>query len=113
MTPKWIHDNAVITGPFALHSQYFEILGTTGGFDQRALQVQLIAHNILKSTDSITVTVTVALDTTLADTTDHDFAFGISDGESLIGFQAPDKGNYPSIPPCYKYEGKVDIIPVK
>ena len=107
MTPKWIHNNAVITGPHVLYPQYLEILGTTGDLFQRALQVQLVAPNILTSTDSITVTVTVAVDTAIADGGDHDITFGISDGISFIGFIAHDKGNYPGTSPCYKYEGKV------
>ena len=107
MTPKWIHKNAVITGPFALYLQYLEVLGTTGGYHQRALQVQLIAPNVLTSTDNITVTVTIAVDTAIADGTDHDMTFGISDGVSFIGFIAHDKGNYPGLSPCYKSEGKV------
>ena len=107
MTPKWIHKNSVITGPYALYPQYLEILGTTGDLFQRALQVQLVAPNILTSTDSITVTVTVAVDTAIADGGDHDITFGISDRVSFIGFIAHDKGNYPDTSPCYKYEGKV------
>ena len=53
MTPKWIHSNAVITGPYALYPQYFAILPTTGVFYQRALKIQLVAPNILASTDRI------------------------------------------------------------
>ena len=107
MSPKWIHTNAVITGPHALYPQYLEILPTTGTEYQRALRVQLVAPDILASTDSVTVTVTVAVDTTVADSNDHDMVFGISDGVSFIGFIAYDKGNYPSLSPCYKFEGKV------
>ena len=107
MTPKWIHSNAVITGPHALYHQYLEILPTTGVIYQRALQIQLVAHNILTSNDSVTVTVTVAVDTTIADSNDHDMSFGISDGGSFIGFIAPDKSNYPTLSPCQKIEGKV------
>jgi len=102
--PKWIHNNAVINGPHALYPQFFEILPTTGEIYQRALQVQLIAPNILTSTDSITVTITAAVDTNLADATNHnhDIIFGISDGASFIGFN---KDNYPHTSPCYKFEG--------
>ena len=107
MTPKWIHKNAVITGPHALYPQYFEILPTSGDNYLRALRVQLIAPNILTSTDSITVTVTVALDKTLADSIDHDPVIGISDGENFIGFMMRDKGNYPTLSPCHNLEGKV------
>ena len=107
MSPKWIHNNAVITVPFALYPQYFEILPTTGDNYQRALQVQLIAPDLLKSNDNITVTITAAFDTTLADSGDHDISLGISDGVSFIGFIANDKTNYGTLSPCRKIEGDV------
>ena len=100
MTTKWIHNNAVINGPFALYSQYFAILPTTGNTHQRALQVQLVAPNILVFNDNVTVTVAVALDTAIANGNDHDIIFGLSDGLSFLGFQAYDKDNYPGISPC-------------
>ena len=107
MTPKWIHNNAVITGPHALYPQYFDILPTTGDHYQRALQVQLVAPNILTSTDSVTASVTLAVDTTVAGSGDHDIIFGISDGVSFIEFIAYDKTNYPNKSPCHKFEGKI------
>ena len=97
MTPKWIHSNAVITGPHALYSQYFEILGTTGASHQRALQIPLVAPNILTSTDSVTVTVTVAMDVSYASSNDHDPTIGISDGISFIGFIADERSTNPCI----------------
>ena len=95
MTPKWIHNNAAISGPHALYPQYFEIIPTTGASDQRALQVELVAPNILKSTDSITVTVTAAVDVLYASSNKHDFPFGISDGVSFIGAHASDRAPIP------------------
>ena len=47
--------------------------------------------NILTSTDSVIVTVTVAVDTAIADGGDHDIKFGISDRVSFFGFIAHDK----------------------
>ena len=47
------------------------------------------------------------MDTTVADSGDHDIIFGVSDGVSFVGFQAHDKNNYPSISPCYKFKDKV------
>ena len=107
MNPKWIGSNAVITGPYTLNTLYLEILPTTGDMFQRVLRVQLVAPNTLTSNDGVTVTVTVAMNTTIADSTDHDPVFGISDGESFIGFIAHDKDNYPTLSPCHKIEGKV------
>jgi len=108
MSPQWIKDNAVINGPHTLIPQYFEILPTNGVHHQRALQVQLVAPNILTSTDSITVTVTVAVDTNLPNITDHDFELGISDGTSFIGFIVHDISNYHNLSPCHKLEGDVE-----
>ena len=91
MTPKWIHNNAVITGPHTLYPQYLELLPTTGASYQRALQVQLVAPNILTSTDSVTVTVTVAVDASYASSNDHDPSIGISDELFFCGIQVPDR----------------------
>ena len=95
MTPKWIHNNAVITGPHALYPQYLEILPSTRQSWQCALQIQLVAPNILTSTDSVTVTVTVAVDVSYASSNDHDPSIGISDGISFIGAQVPDRNSNP------------------
>ena len=59
----------------------------------------------ITSTDCISVTLTIAMDTALADGGDHDPSFGITDGKSFAGFQIPDKGNYPTHSLCYGYEG--------
>ena len=90
MTPKWIHSNAVITGPHALYPQYIAILPTTGVFYQRALQIQLVTPNILMSTDSVTVMVMVAVDISYASNNDHEPTIGVSDGKSFIGYKVCD-----------------------
>ena len=48
------------------------------------------------------------MDTTLADSRDHDPLFGISDGESFVGYAIPYQGNYYGSSPCFNIEG--DII---
>ena len=106
MSPKWIENNAVITGPHALYPQYFEILPTTGVHYQQSLQLPLVAPNILTSTDSVTVTVTVAMDVSYASSNDHDPMIGISDGTSFIGVQAKDRIGYP----CHVLEGKSSTV---
>ena len=93
--------NVVITGPHALYSQYFEILPTTRVPFQRALQIPLVAPNILTSTDSVTVTVTVATDISYASSNDHDPTIGISDGISFIGIKADNRTNLP----CHIQDG--------
>ena len=67
----------------------------------------MISPGILSSTDDITVIITVAMDTVVAQG-DHDPKFGISDGKSFIGFQILDKGNYHNLSSCYSNEA--DII---
>ena len=101
MTPKWIEKNANITGSHDLYPQYLEIRSTSDAHHQQALQIPLVAPNILTSTDSVTVTVTVAMDVSYASSNDHDPTIGISDGTSFIGFIAHDR--VPS--PCSLREG--------
>lgn len=74
---------------------------------QQAMQVKLVAADILQSTDCATVTVTIAMDTELANSGDHDPSFGISDGQYFVGFRAHDKGNYGNLSPCQQLEGKI------
>ena len=45
------------------------------------------------------------MNTTLADSNDHDPVIGVSDGMSFVGFQAHDKDNYGSWSPCVHAEG--------
>ena len=71
------------------------------------IQAELIAPNVLTATDSVIVTLTVSMDTVLADSGDHDPIYGLSDGTSFIGFIVVDKDNYGSQSPCYRYEGNI------
>ena len=82
MTPKQIHGHMIITGPHALYPQYIEFLPVTG-----ELQLLMVPPNILTSTDSIMVTITIAVDNILASSEDRDPSFGISDGTFLWGLQ--------------------------
>ena len=104
MIPSWLYNNSNITGPHSLNPQLLEFLHSNVA-RQRILQVQLVAPNVLTSTQCISVTLTIAMNTELADSGDHDPSFGISDGKSFVGFQIPDKDNYDNIPPCRGHEG--------
>jgi len=48
-----------------------------------------VPPGILATTNSITVTITNAMDTALADSADRDTIFGIGDGISFIGIHQP------------------------
>ena len=106
MTPDWLYKHSTVTKPFTAYPKYLEILAGKNSFE-RLIQAELIAPNILRATDSVVVTLTIAMDTVLADSSDHDPIFGISDGTSFVGFQAVDKGNYADHAPCYNIEGDI------
>ena len=104
MTPEWLYKYSTVTKPFTVHPKYLEIPAGKVSFE-RLIQAELIAPNILTATDSVVVTLTIAMDTVLADSSDHDPTFGISDGTSFVGFLVVDKGNYGNQSPCYNIEG--------
>ena len=110
MTPRWLHKHAIITGNYTVSPHYLELAPTTVVGQpkfQLALQVKLVAPDILKSTDDVTVAMTIAMDTSLGENTDHDPSFGISDGESFIGYTLPDKRDYGHRSPCEQRDGEV------
>ena len=105
MTPDWLNKHSTITKPFTVYPKYLEFL--PGKANERLIQAELIAPNILTATDSVVVTLTIAMDTVLADSVDHDPIFGISDGTSFVGFVVIDKNNYRTEAPCYIWEGDI------
>ena len=50
---------------------------------------------------------TIAMDTAFADSRDHDPSFGISDGESFVGFLLLDQTNYHASSPCFNIEADI------
>ena len=74
---------------------------------QQAIMVPLVPNGILKNIDVVAVTVTIAMDSELANSRDHDPSFGISDDYSFIGFRAHDKTNYAGLSPCQHTEGEI------
>ena len=107
MTPYYIDKHAEIVGPTSMVPGYFVVDPSTGAKYQRALRIPLIAPNMLEPTAGITVTIKSALDTTIAQTDDHDPIFGISDEKHFLGFQTLDVSDFPSYSPCFRMEGDV------
>jgi len=107
MTPSWIDKNAYKVGPNAVVPGYFEIQPSTGRKYQRALRIPLVEPGVLRSSDSVTVTIESALDTTIPQNNDHDPIFGISDLDVFLGFQTLDVANFPNYSPCFCMEGTV------
>ena len=100
MTPYWLSKHAEIFGSYTVRPDYLEILS---GFSyERLIRVQLVPPETLSKEEDITVTITVAMDTTHADANDHDPIFGISDGDYFVGFFTRDNNHYSSLPPCYR-----------
>ena len=106
MTPDWLYKHSTITKPYTAQPKYLEILPGKAHYE-RLIQAELIAPNILTATDSVVVTLTIAMDTVLADNSDHDPIFGISDETSFVGFIVIDKNKYRTEAPCYIWEGDV------
>ena len=109
MTPSWLSNHSTIIGQHSFNPQYLEILSTNYNYDfQKRMQVQLVPPNILTSTHCISVTMTIAMGTTLADSRkDHDPSFGISDGKSFVGIIISDHRYYRGGPPCNVNEGDI------
>ena len=105
MTPDWIYSNFTKPATFSVYPEYYEIL-PGGVAHQQTLQFQLVPPGTLSSTDSITVSITIAMDTVVAEQ-DHDPRFGISDGKSFIGFFMTDKGNWDITSPCHGIEADI------
>ena len=104
MIPDWLYNHSIINETyFTVQPTYLEILAGNNDFE-RLIQAELIAPNVLTTTDSVVVTLTVAMDTVLADSSDHDPTFGISDGTSFIDFNVMDKDNYKDHTSCVYIE---------
>ena len=104
MTPQWIADNAVITGPYDVQPRYFEISSSTGSTHQIVLQIQLVPPGILKVNDNVSIAIIMAMDTTLGESSDHDTRLGVSDDKNFIGFVTFDTSNYGRLSPCFHAE---------
>ena len=104
MTPDWLYKHSTITTPYAVYPKYLEIFAG-GKNHEYTIQAELIAPNILTATDSVAVKLTVAMETILADSNDHDPVFGICNGISFVGFNIMDQTNYVDHTPCLYVTG--------
>ena len=106
MTPDWIQSSATIDGPYTSFPQYLEIRSTSSK-SNRALNINVLPPGVLSSTDSYTVTLTIAMDPILATapTASLGAILGISDGNAFIGSLLVDAGDYSYSPPCRRFEG--------
>jgi len=66
MTPSWLSKHAEIIGSYTVRPDYLQILSGAADFE-RVIRVQLVPPKTLSKKDDITVTITAAMDTILAD----------------------------------------------
>ena len=105
MTPSWLETHASYIDSSRV-STAEQITFNAGSIkDVALLKVAMIPAGVLGLSTPLTVEITVANDVSMGKTVDSDVRYGVSDGSKFVGFQAPDKANYPSSAPCYGVEG--------
>ena len=112
MTPAWLEGHASyinIAHTITADMISFQLTSTVSGpqtKDAALLKVPLITADVLKDCTLLTVEITVANDVSIGGKAyDSDIRYGLSDGETFIGFEAPDRKSYGTSSPCYGIEG--------
>ena len=106
MTPSWFEGHASYVDSY--HTTTAELITFNAGSVEKAalLKVPLIAADVLKDCVPLTVEVMVANDVRIGGKGyDSDIRYGLSDGKTFIGFEAPDRRSYARQSPCYAIEG--------
>ena len=112
MTPAWLEghasyiDIAHSTTADMISFQATSHLRGPQTKDAALLKVPLIAADVLKDCVPLTVEITVANDVNIGGKSyDSDIRYGLTDGTTFIGFEAPDRKSYAKTAPCYGIEG--------
>ena len=108
MTPSWLEGHASFTDSY--HSTTADQITFNAGppkSPEKAalLKVPLIAADVLKDCVPLTVEITVANDGRIGGRFASDIRYGLSDGNTFIGFEAPSRRAYARQSPCYGIEG--------
>ena len=64
-----------------------------------------MAAGVLSDNTPLTISIVVANDVKIAQSTDSDPSYGLSDGTTFVGFRTPDEGSYDKRQPCFGLEG--------
>lgn len=108
MTPLWLETHASYIS--SNRDTTADQITFNGGslFGAALLKVPLLAADVLGDGTPLTVEITVANDVSIGQTpgSDSDITYGVSDGNSFIGFEAVDRANYPLWAPCSGAEAK-------
>ena len=105
MTPSWLETHASYIDSSRTSTADQITFNAVSIRDVALLKVPMIPAGVLGLSTPLTVEITVANDVSIGKTIDSDVRYGVSDGGKFVGFQVPDKANYPSSSPCYGVEG--------
>ena len=113
MTPAWLEGHASYI--FPAHRTVADMITFHVVFQQSKaplmknpalLKVPLIAADVLKDCVPLTVEITVANDVNIGGKArESNIRYGLSDGSTFVGFEAPPRVRYEKYSPCYGIEG--------
>ena len=107
MTPAWLEAHASYIDSSRTSTNQ-QLTFNAGAVAHAALlKIPMIAPGFLHVSSQLTIEITVARDKSIGGghAIDNDIKYGVSDGNSYVGFLTVDKANYGSHAPCYGYEG--------
>ena len=106
MTPSWLETHASYINS-ARSSTNEQLTFEPGHLSAAALlKVLIIPAGILTDSSPITLNIVLSLDEDIGKNDyDSDPRFGVSDGESFVGFEMVDESNYGDYSPCFGIEG--------
>ena len=105
MTPSWLETHASYINS-ARSSTNEQLTFKPGHLSEAALlKVLIIPAGILTDSSLITLKIVLSLDEDIGRKEDSDPSFGVSDGESFVGFEMVDESNYGDFSPCFGVEG--------
>ena len=105
MTPSWLETHASYINS-ARSNTNEQLTFKPGHLDDAALlKVLIIPTGILTDSSLITLKIVFSLDEDIGKKEDSDPSFGVSDGESFVGFEMVDESGYVTYSPCIGVEG--------
>ena len=105
MTPSWLETHASYINS-ARSSTNEQLTFEPGHLSEAALiKVLIIPAGILTDSSLITLKIVLSLDQDIGKNEDSDPRFGVSDGESFVGFEMVDESGYAPYSPCFGVEG--------
>lgn len=104
MTPSWLASNASYITNHTKTNQQITFQKGDSKF-AALLKVPLVTAGVLSDNTPLTIRIVVATDVNIAQSTDTDPYYGLSDGTNFVGFKTPYEGSYDRKQPCFGLEG--------